>query len=51
MTCNGTSAKMTSVIFTCELSLKRGTTEIQIQATDEAGNLADSALTVHRLSE
>ena len=51
VTCNGTAAKMTSVIFSCELPLKRGTTEIQIEATDRAGNAAASAITVHRLSE
>ncbi len=49
--CNGTAAKMTSVIFTCELPVKRGTTEIQIQATDRAGNVAASAITVHRVSD
>ena len=50
VTCNGTVAKMTSVIFTCEIPVKRGTTEVQIQATDKAGNASDSAITVHRLS-
>ena len=51
VTCNGIEAQMASVIFTCELPLELGTTEIQIQARDKAGNVADSAVTVHRLSE
>ncbi len=51
VTCNGTAAEIISVIFTCELPLERGTTEIQIQATDKAGNVAASPITVHRLSE
>jgi len=42
---------MTSGIFTCELTLQLGTTKIQIQATNKAGNVADSAITVHRISE
>ena len=43
--------KMTSVIFTCEVPLERGATEIQIQATDRAGNATASTITVHRVSE
>ena len=49
--CNGTVGKMTSVIFTCEVPLERGATEIQIQATDRAGNATASTITVHRVSE
>ncbi|HET9183307.1 MAG TPA: Ig-like domain-containing protein [Candidatus Angelobacter sp.] len=46
VTCNGAPANISSVSFTCNLTLVSGANTIQVQATDKAGNTANTQLAV-----
>ncbi len=46
VTCNGTAAAVSSGSFSCNLSLRAGANNIQVQATDNAGNTASSQIAV-----
>lgn len=50
VTCNGAQATLSNASFTCGLSLSGGTNPISVQATDIAGNLGFSNITVALLS-
>lgn len=46
VTCDGMAAVISSGTFSCNLSLRAGNNAIQVQATDQAGNVASSQITV-----